>query len=283
MKLFRFGEQGSERPGVVDGSGVLRDGSSLFKDWDATFWNGGGVASLANQFDDIGALPEVGGHVRIGPCVPRPGKIVCIGLNYHDHARESGMPIPDQPIVFMKAANTISGPFDDVHIPRGGDKTDWEVELAIIIGRVSRYLENEAAAESCIAGYAVLNDVSERAFQLEHGGQWTKGKSCDTFSPLGPYLVTADEVPDVCDLAMSLKVNGQTAQQSNSSQMIFKPAFLVHYLSHFMTLEPGDVISTGTPPGVGMGMKPPRYLKEGDVMELEVEGLGMQRQTCVQA
>jgi 2-keto-4-pentenoate hydratase/2-oxohepta-3-ene-1,7-dioic acid hydratase in catechol pathway len=211
----------------------------------------------------------------------RPGKIVCIGLNYSDHARESGMPIPSEPIIFLKAPNTVVGPNDDVWIPRGSLKTDWEIELAVVIGREARYLDSAEAARSSIAGYTICHDVSERGFQLERGGQWTKGKSCDTFSPLGPYLLTADELPDPQGLAMRLAVNGVQRQSGTTATMIFGCDTLVHYLSQFMTLEPGDVISTGTPPGVGLGMKPPTYLRPGDVVELEIEKLGFQCQTFV--
>ncbi len=215
--------------------------------------------------------------------VARPGKIVCIGLNYSDHAKESGAAIPTEPILFMKAANTLVGPYDDVLIPRNSTKTDWEVELAVIMGADARYLSDPSESPKFIAGYAVGHDVSERAFQMERGGQWTKGKSCDTFNPLGPWLSTVDEVSNVQSLKMSLRVNGIERQHGNTSTMVFNVNHLIHYVSQFMTLEAGDVISTGTPPGVGLGMKPPQFLKAGDVVELQIEGLGEQRQTCKNA
>jgi 2-keto-4-pentenoate hydratase/2-oxohepta-3-ene-1,7-dioic acid hydratase in catechol pathway len=221
--------------------------------------------------------------LRTGSPIARPGKVICIGLNYSDHARETGAAIPAEPILFMKAANTVVGPFDDVQIPRGSEKTDWEVELGVVIGQTARYLDSPGDARACIAGYVLSHDVSERAYQLERGGQWTKGKSCDTFNPLGPFLLTADELADPCHLAMSLKVNGVQRQTGNTSTMIFDPFTLLHYISNFMTLEPGDLISTGTPPGVGLGMKPPQYLKAGDIVELEIERLGSQSQRCVEA
>ncbi len=222
--------------------------------------------------------------VRLGAPIPRPGKVICIGLNYRDHAAEAGLPVPAEPVVFLKAANTVVGPFDEVMIPRGSQKTDWEVELGVVIARTARYLPSQEAAAACIAGYCVSNDVSERAFQMERGGQWTKGKSCDTFNPLGPWLVTSDEVADPQQLSMRLDVNGERRQTGSTRTMVFGVLHIVHYLSQFMTLEPGDLISTGTPPGVAMGMKPqPRYLRTGDVMELEISGLGVQRQRCIDA
>jgi 2-keto-4-pentenoate hydratase/2-oxohepta-3-ene-1,7-dioic acid hydratase in catechol pathway len=225
-------------------------------------------------------LPRIGSEVRIGAPIARPGKILCVGLNYSDHAAESNMPIPTEPILFMKASNTIIGPYDNIEIPRGSEKTDWEVELGVVIGRKVRYLDTPAHAHEHIAGYVLSHDVSERAFQLERGGQWTKGKSCDTFNPLGPFLATPEEIPAVGNLSMSLSVNGQQRQHGNTATMIFDVPFLVHYISQFMTLEPGDLISTGTPPGVGLGMKPPQYLRTGDIVELQIEGLGAQRQIC---
>ena len=229
------------------------------------------------------AFPEVPESARWGAPVARPRKVVCIGLNFHDHARESGMEIPREPILFLKATNTVVGPNDDLLILRRSQKTDWEVELGVVIGREARYLESLDQAARCIAGYCISHDVSEREFQLERGGQWSKGKSCDTFNPLGPWLATPDEVPGVLKLGMKLWVNGELRQNGNTGTMIFGAVHLIHYISQFMTLEPGDVISTGTPPGVGLGMKPPRYLKTGDVVELEIDGLGRQRQVCVQA
>src|SRR5690606_31150780 len=226
------------------------------------------------------SLPAVTGSPRIGPCVAGTGKFICIGLNYSDHAAETGATVPPEPVIFMKASSAICGPNDDVLIPRGSEKTDWEVELGVVIGKTAKYV-SEADAMDYVAGYCVSHDVSERAFQTERSGQWTKGKSCDTFGPIGPWLVTRDEIADPQNLGMWLKVNGETMQNGSSKTMVYGVAFVVSYLSQFMSLQPGDVISTGTPPGVGMGMKPPRYLKAGDVVELGIEGLGDQRQTFV--
>jgi 2-keto-4-pentenoate hydratase/2-oxohepta-3-ene-1,7-dioic acid hydratase in catechol pathway len=280
VKLIRFGNRGTEKPGVELAEGVRKDCSALFDDWDSDFFARDGLRRLKETLDaHAESLPAVSAGVRIGSPIARPGKVVCIGLNYSDHAAESGMEIPKEPIVFLKASNTVVGPYDDVLIPRGATKTDWEVELGVVIGREARYLDSATDAGACIAGYCISHDVSERGFQLERGGQWTKGKSCDTFNPLGPWLVTPDECSDPDNLAMLLLVNGQQRQLGTTSRMIFKPAVLVHYLSQFMTLEPGDLISTGTPPGVGLGMKPPVYLKHGDVVELSIAGLGHQKQT----
>jgi 2,4-didehydro-3-deoxy-L-rhamnonate hydrolase len=281
MKLIRIGQQENERPGVIDSEGNRRDLSAIYHDWDRKFFNSGGLESLKNI--EINSLPLVNSNERVAACIARPGKVICIGLNYSDHAAESGMDIPKEPIVFQKGANTVVGPNDHIIIPRKSVKTDWEVELAIVIGKDARYLDSLEEAESHIAGYCISNDVSEREFQLERGGQWTKGKSCDNFNPLGPYLVTPDEINDVHNLNMKLWVNGKLMQNGNTNTMVFNCYFIVHYLSQFMTLEAGDVISTGTPPGVGLGMKPPLYLKAGDVVELEIEGLGKQRQVCVDA
>jgi 2,4-didehydro-3-deoxy-L-rhamnonate hydrolase len=281
MKLIRFGKFGKEKVGILDAQGKRRDVSRLFKDWDRSFFQKGGMAKLAKI--DVTTLPEIPDSARWGACVARPGKVICIGLNYSDHAAESGMAIPTEPIVFQKGANTVVGPYDDILIPRKSEKTDWEVELGIVIGKDARYLDSIEDAKDYIAGYCISHDVSERAFQLERGGQWTKGKSCDTFNPLGPYLSTPDEIADVHNLPMTLWVNGVQKQKGNTSTMIFNSYYIVHYLSQFMTLEAGDLISTGTPPGVGLGMKPPQYLKEGDVVELAIEGLGRQKQTCVNA
>ena len=278
MKLLRFGPVGQERPGIELADGRRKDCSALATDWNGEFFASDGVARLQARQSELAALPDVPAGARIGACVARPWKVICIGLNYSDHAAESGMAIPKEPIVFMKGSNTVIGPNDDVLIPPGSEKTDWEVELGVVIGRTSRYLANEEQARAAIAGYCVSHDVSERAFQLERGGQWVKGKSCDTFNPLGPVLVTADEVADPQNLDLWLSVNGTRRQTGNTSKMIFSAAYLVHYLSQFMTLEPGDVISTGTPPGVGLGQKPPVYLKAGDVVELGISGLGTQRQ-----
>jgi 2-keto-4-pentenoate hydratase/2-oxohepta-3-ene-1,7-dioic acid hydratase in catechol pathway len=285
MRLIRFGPHGQEKPGILDREGKRRDLSAHFADWDAKFLRDAGLERLSSflELTLAPALPEVSADARWASPVARPGKVICIGLNYSDHARESGMSIPKEPILFMKAANTVVGPFDDLLIPRGSTKTDWEVELGVILGKEARYLPGVQDAAQCIAGYCVSHDVSEREFQLERGGQWTKGKSCDAFNPLGPWLASLDEVKDPQALSLSLAVNGQRRQHGNTSTMIFKVFELVHYISQFMTLEPGDLISTGTPPGVGLGMKPPQFLKPGDIVELEIEGLGRQRQLCVQA
>ncbi len=280
MKLIRFGSKGQEKPGVFTKDDARIDLSADFHDWDSAFFAGNGLERLGQLIvSKASALKAVPEGERWGAPVARPGKVICIGLNYSDHAKESGMPVPAEPIVFLKASNTVVGPYDQVLIPRASEKTDWEVELGVLIGRQARYVASVEAASAHIAGYCVSHDVSERAFQLERGGQWTKGKSCDTFNPLGPFLATPDEIADPANLAMSLAVNGESRQKGNTATMIFNPAYLVHYLSQFMTLEPGDLISTGTPPGVGLGMKPPQYLRAGDVVELEIEGLGKQRQT----
>lgn len=282
MKLIRFGQPGAEKPGIYM-DGTRRDLSAHFEDWDRGCFNAGGLEELRALVSKAGDLPEVPENTRWGSPIARPGKIICIGLNYSDHAAESGMEIPKEPILFQKGSNTVVGPYDDILIPRGSDKTDWEVELGIVIGRDARYLASEAEAAGYIAGYCISHDVSERAFQLERGGQWTKGKSCDTFNPLGPWLATPDEVGDVHNLDMHLSVNGSEKQAGSTSTMIFNCPFLVYYLSQFMTLEAGDLISTGTPPGVGLGMKPPQFLKAGDEVELTITGLGCQRQTCKNA
>ena len=276
MKLVRYGIAGQEKPGLIDAQGILRDLSAHIADVRGEHLGPDALARLAAL--DSASLPEVRGNPRLGPCVAGTGKFVCIGLNYSDHAAEAGMQAPSEPIVFMKATSAIVGPNDDVLIPRGSEKTDWEVELAIVIGRTAKYV-SQADALDYVAGYCVANDVSERAFQIERQGQWTKGKSCDTFGPIGPWLVTRDEVADPGDLEMWLKVNGETMQQGSTRTMIFGVAHIVSYLSQFMSLQPGDVIATGTPPGVGMGKKPQRFLKPGDVVELGVAGLGAQRQT----
>lgn len=282
MKLLRFGNLRNEKPGVLI-DGKRKDLSAHFQDWDRSFFQQDGIEKLKEILKNSSNLPDVAEDVRWGSCVARPGKVLCIGLNYSNHALESSMPIPTEPIVFQKGSNTVVGPYDDIIIPRGSQKTDWEIELGIVIGKDTRYLSSVEEAADYIAGYCISNDVSERAFQLERGGQWTKGKSCDNFNPLGPYLVTKDEIQDVQNLSMTLSVNGQQRQNGSTQRMIFDCYFLVHYLSQFMTLEAGDLISTGSPPGVGMGMKPPQYLKEGDVVELSIEGLGSQKQLCVNA
>ena len=283
MKLIRFGTKGNEKPGVTDSDNKRRDVSHLFKDWNKEFFENDGLHKLQEALKDISAFPIVDETERWAAPVARPGKVICIGLNYSDHAAESGMPIPKEPIVFMKAANTVVGPYDNIIIPRKSKKTDWEVELSFVIKKEARYLENMEDAKNCIAGYAVANDVSEREFQIERGGQWTKGKSCDNFSPLGPYLVTPDEINDPQDLSLSLSVNGIQMQNGNTEKMIFDVYYIIHYLSQFMTLEAGDLILTGTPPGVALGMKEPKYLRSGDVVELSIEKLGSQKQTCINA
>jgi 2-keto-4-pentenoate hydratase/2-oxohepta-3-ene-1,7-dioic acid hydratase in catechol pathway len=278
MKLLRWGPAGQERPGLLDAAGTIRDLSGVVDDIAGAALSDAGLARIAAA--DPAALPAVAPGTRLGPCVGGVGKIVCIGLNYSDHAAESGMPVPPEPIVFMKATSALCGPDDPILVPRGSVKTDWEVELAVIIGTRAKHV-SEADAPAHVAGYAVTNDVSERAFQMEHAGQWTKGKSCDNFGQLGPWLVTRDAVPDPQALDMWLDVNGQRMQAGSTRTMVFGVAHLVSYLSRFMTLHPGDVISTGTPPGVGMGKKPPRYLRPGDVVELGIAGLGWQRQAVI--
>ncbi len=278
MRLVRFGNRNNERPGV-EVRGKRYDCSAFFEDWNHDFFQNHGLAKLKKIVNnEIEKLPEVKNGVRWGSPIARPGMILCVGLNYSDHAKESGLAIPNEPILFMKATNTISGPFDNVTIPKNSHKTDWEVELGIVIGRNILYLKNEEEAERSIAGYCVVNDLSEREFQIEKNGQWVKGKSCPGFSPLGPYLVTRDEVVHVSNLNMTLSVNNIMRQNGSTSTMIFKPNFLIYYISQFMQLEAGDIISTGTPPGVGLGMKPPTYLKAGDEVSLEIEGLGRQVQ-----
>jgi 2-keto-4-pentenoate hydratase/2-oxohepta-3-ene-1,7-dioic acid hydratase in catechol pathway len=278
MKFLRYGAPGAEKPGLLDADGKIRDLSAHVADLSGAALAPDALAKLGAI--DASTLPVVDGSPRLGPCVAGTGKFICIGLNYSDHAAETGATVPPEPIIFMKASSAIVGPNDDVTIPRGSEKTDWEVELAVVIGKTAKYV-SEADALNYVAGYCVTNDVSERAFQTERSGQWTKGKSCDTFGPMGPWLVTKDEVPDPQNLSMWLKVNGQTMQDGSSKTMVYGVAFLVSYLSQFMSLHPGDVISTGTPPGVGMGLKPPRYLKPGDVVELGIENLGSQKQTFV--
>jgi 2-keto-4-pentenoate hydratase/2-oxohepta-3-ene-1,7-dioic acid hydratase in catechol pathway len=279
MKLVRHGAAGQECPGLIDAEGRLRDLTGMVPDI-------AGAALLPESLDrlkaiDPATLPLVEGNPRLGACVGAVGKLVCVGLNYSDHAAESGLPVPSEPVLFMKATSSIVGPNDDVEIPRGSSKTDWEVELGIVIGKPAKYV-SEADALSHVAGYCVINDVSEREFQIERGGQWDKGKGCDTFGPMGPWLVTADEVADPQDLHMWLEVDGKRFQDGSTRTMIFGVAHLVSYISQFMSLQPGDVISTGTPPGVGLGQKPPLYLKPGQVMRLGIQGLGEQRQTTVQ-
>lgn len=277
MKLFRYGNQGDEKPGI-ELNGVKFDLSNIVADFNETFFESNGLSKLADLLasNDV-VLPKIPENSRMGSCVARPSKIVCVGLNYADHAKEAGMEIPKEPILFFKSTTALIGPDDDVVIPKNSEKSDWEVELAVVISKKASYVsENEAL--DYVAGYCLHNDLSEREFQLERGGTWDKGKGCDTFAPIGPYLLTADEVGDVNNLNMWLTVNGTTMQNSNTKQLIFKVPFLIHYISQFMTLLPGDVISTGTPPGVGLGFKPPIYLKNGDVIELGIDGLGVQKQ-----
>lgn len=281
MKLVRYGNAGQERPGILDSEGNVRELGSVISDINGKTLSEASLKKIASL--DVNSLPIVSGPVRFGACVDGVGKFICIGLNYADHAAESGVAVPSEPVVFMKATSAITGPNDNVIKPRNSTKLDWEVELGIVIGKHASYV-SEADALDYIAGYCVINDVSERNFQLERpGGQWDKGKGCDSFGPIGPYLVTRDEVPDPLNLNLWLKVNGKTFQNGSTDQMVFGPAFLVHYLSQFMSLQPGDVISTGTPPGVGLGQKPPVYLNEGDVIELGIEGMGVQKQVVVNA
>jgi len=280
MRFIRVGEPGQERPGVDVGDGRYVDISDVVDDIDGAFLSSGRIEDVRATVADrvsTGAVESLGGR-RLGAPFARPHQILCIGLNYRDHAEETGQAVPDEPILFTKAPNTLIGPNDDVQIPRTSTKTDWEVELGVVIGRRASYLETDAEAEECIAGYVTVNDVSERAFQIERGGQWSKGKSCPTFNPAGPYLVTPDEVGDVLDLALWLDVDGERKQDSSTAQMIFSPAFIVRYLSQFLTLEPGDLINTGTPPGVGMGFTPPQFLRGGEEIRLGITGLGEQRQ-----
>jgi 2-keto-4-pentenoate hydratase/2-oxohepta-3-ene-1,7-dioic acid hydratase in catechol pathway len=278
MKLLRVGDAGKERPAIVGADGTLRDLSQMVGDIAGAVLLPASIERL-RKIDPMD-LPLVAGKPRIGPCVGSVGKFICIGLNYSDHAAESGMAVPAEPVVFMKATSAICGPYDDVIIPRGSEKTDWEVELGVVIGNEARYV-TEQEALSHVAGYCVVNDISERAFQLEGTGQWVKGKSADTFGPIGPWLVTPDEIPDPQVLNLWLEVDGHKYQNGSTSTMVFGVAHLISYLSRFMSLQPGDIISTGTPPGVGLGQKPPVYLRPGNVIRLGIEGLGEQRQTVV--
>ncbi len=281
MKLIRYGDNKQEKPGVVDSDGRIRDLSGVISDIDGDTISEEGLARLRKL--DIKTLPLVEGNPRIGPCVGKIGKFVCIGLNYSDHAAESGLPEPSEPVIFNKWTSAVVGPNDDVAIPRGSKKTDWEVELGVVIGKEARYVSKQDAL-SHVAGYCVINDVSEREYQIERGGTWDKGKGCDTFGPIGPWLVTADEVPDPQALRLWLEVDGKRYQDGTTGKMIFDVATIISYLSEFMSLQPGDVISTGTPPGVGMGVKPePVYLKAGQTMRLGIDGLGEQTQKVVQA
>ena len=280
MKLLRYGEIGKEKPGILDQEGKIRDLSNHISDINGDNISDEGLNKISSI--DISSLPIIPENTRLGSCVGNIGKFLCIGLNYSDHAAETGMPVPSEPILFSKATSAVVGPNDNVEIPRNSNETDWEVELGIIIGKKAKYI-NEENAEEYIAGYCVVNDVSEREFQLKKEGQWTKGKSCDTFGPTGPYLVTKDEISDVQNLKMYLDVNDKRMQDGSTKTMIFSAKYIVYYLSQFMSLNPGDVIATGTPPGVGGGMKPPVFLKAGDTMKLGIEGLGEQTQKTIQA
>lgn len=280
MKLIRFGEAGKEKPGILIDEKRF-DVSSIVTDFNEAFFEENGLEKLKKALESNPELPEVDANVRLGSPVARPSKIICIGLNYVDHCLETNAPIPAEPIIFFKSTTSLCGPNDNLIIPKNSEKTDWEIELAFVIGKKASYVE-EAEALDYVAGYALLNDYSERAFQIERGGQWAKGKGSDTFAPLGPFLATQDEIEDVNNIPMWLTVNGKKFQNSNTSNLVFKIPFLVHYLSQFMTLLPGDIISTGTPPGVGLGIKPePIYLKAGDVVELGMDGLGSSKQHAV--
>lgn len=280
MKLLRYGAAGTEKPGLLDADGTIRDLSGVIDDVAGEHLTPAGLAKLQQM--DPTTLPAVDANVRIGPCVARSGKFICIGLNYSDHAAETGAEVPPEPVIFNKWTSAICGPNDDVEIPRESQKTDWEVELGVIIGQGGRYIE-EADAMAHVAGYCVVNDVSEREFQIERSGTWDKGKGCDTFGPIGPWLVTRDEVADPQNLSMWLSVDGKTYQDGNSKTMVYQVAYLVSYISRFMSLQPGDIISTGTPPGVGMGQTPQTYLRAGQQMRLGIEGLGEQCQNTVDA
>lgn len=280
MKLVRFGPRGAEQPGFIGPDGRLKDCSAHVADYDHAFFSGGGLDRLRSLAAAPDLLPDAPAGARIGAPVARPRNVFAIGLNYADHARETGASIPAEPILFMKATSAVCGPHDPILIPRGSEKTDWEVELGVVIGRDARYLASKEAARGHIAGYCVANDVSERAFQLERGGQWSKGKSSANFLPLGPWLVTPDDVPDPQNLRLSLDVNGQQRQSGSTSTMIFDVLHVVQYVSQFVILEAGDVIITGTPPGVGMGLAPPVFLRAGDVVEAAIDGLGRQRCVC---
>ena len=279
MKLIRHGAPGAEKPGLMVDQGIRVDASAFGEDYDEPFFATDGLERLKTWLAKQTSLPPLPDEVRLGPPTGRPSKLICIGLNYADHARESGMAIPDEPVIFFKATSAICGPYDDLTLPKGSAKTDWEVELAVVIGKKAAYVAPEEAMDY-VAGYMLHNDYSERNYQLERGGQWVKGKSCDTFAPLGPFLATTDEIPDPHNLDLWLSVNGENVQESNTSNLIFGVPQLVSYLSRFMTLLPGDIISTGTPSGVGLGFKPPRFLKPGDVVEPGIEGLGASRQVA---
>jgi 2-keto-4-pentenoate hydratase/2-oxohepta-3-ene-1,7-dioic acid hydratase in catechol pathway len=281
MKLIRFGTINAEKPGVQLTNGIKLDVSAFTSDYNEEFFGNNGTEKLKKWLEsNQDTCPVVGDHIRLGPPLSRPSKIVCVGLNYSKHAAESGMDVPQEPVLFFKASSAIVGPFDDIVIPKGSTKTDWEVELAVVIGKKASYV-NEKDAMNHVAGYVLHNDVSERNFQIERSGQWVKGKSCDSFAPIGPYIATPDEIGDPNNLNLWLKLNGEEMQNSSTSDFIFNIQHVVSYISQFMTLLPGDVISTGTPFGVGLGLNPPKYLKDGDVVELGIEGLGISKQTCV--
>ncbi len=277
MKLLRYGDSGAEKPGMLDGN-IIRDLSTVIDDWDPSTISAACIEQVS-AIDPV-SLPSVTGNPRIGPCVGNPGKFICIGLNYSDHASEAGMPVPPEPIVFSKATSAICGPNDNIQMPRHSVKSDWEVELGVIIGKHAKYVSEDEALDY-VSGYCVVNDLSEREFQLERAGQWIKGKSCDTYGPIGPWFVTTDEISDPQNLLLWMALNGQRMQDGSTRTMIFTVAHIISYLSQFMSLHPGDIIATGTPPGVGMGMKPQQFLYAGDVVEAGVEGLGTQKQSVV--
>ncbi len=281
MKLIRFGNKGQETPGYLDDSGNRRDLSAFGEDFNQQFFGDDGIQRLKEWLESQQqSLSIVDTHIRWAPPVAIPSKIICVGLNYSDHAKESGMAIPDEPVLFFKASSALTGPYDPIMIPPNSEKTDWEVELALVIGKQASYVDQQDAITH-VAGYTIMNDLSERAYQLEGTGQWVKGKSCDSFAPLGPYLATSEEIANVNNLDLWLKVNDQFKQQGNTEKMVFNVPFLVSYISQYMTLLPGDIISTGTPPGVGMGFKPSQYLKAGDVVELGIAGLGSSKQNVI--
>ncbi len=281
MKLIRFGEKNKEKPGIQLDNDLRIDVSSFIDDYDENFFYKIGIKKLRSWLNkNKEKCPIIDNNIRIGPPISRPSKIVCVGLNYAKHAAESGMKIPDEPVLFFKSSSAITGPYDPIIIPKNSSKTDWEVELAIVMGKRASYVSKEDAL-NYIAGYVIHNDVSEREFQIERSGQWVKGKSCDSFAPIGPFIATADEIENPNNLNLWLKVNGEEMQNSNTSDFIFKIEEVVSYISQFMTLMPGDIISTGTPFGVGLGLNPPKYLKEGDIVELGIEGLGISKQTCI--
>ena len=281
MKLIRFGKQGKEKPGILLSNDEKIDVSSFVSDYDEKFFESGGLVSLKDWLNENeSSAPRLGDSIRFGSPIARPSKIICIGLNFKDHAAESGFDAPEEPLIFGKATSAICGPYDNIIIPRGSEQTDWEVELAVVIGKKTSYVDQDQALDH-VGGYVLHNDVSERAFQKDRGGQWIKGKSADTFAPMGPFMATPDEIDNISDMRMWLNVNGENMQDGNTSNLIFSVDHVVSYLSQFMTLLPGDVISTGTPAGVGMGMNPEKYLKPGDVVELGIDGLGSSKQNVV--